>query len=269
VGTSLGSFLAQSAGYALTFALSAVVLAPALWLGFKCAPQGYGTAAAGQTGDIDDIDGEEEKGKEAKEMSGARFFINRSVFSFLIFMMFPFLTIMYFKDFVFPLFASEQGLSEVGIGQTLLFTGAAAILIAPPLLAALTKRLSAKSVNILTAALFAAGLLLFAFMPTLMSSIITVSVITVAGAIGLITQSVYFSSLRVFKLYGAGKSMSIYSLFDNLSQTAGPLLFGAALILGYRTAALVIGLASAVLLVLFALISETDRIKAKKDRKDK
>jgi hypothetical protein len=48
-------------------------------------------------------------------------------------------------------------------------------------------------------------------------------------------------------------------LFDNLSQTAGPLLFGAALILGYSMAGLLIGVAAAVLLILFAVAGESDK----------
>jgi predicted MFS family arabinose efflux permease len=169
------------------------------------------------------------------------------------------MTILYFKDFVFPLFASGQGSSEVGIGQTLLFSGAISILIGPSLSAVLLKRLGAKGTNIAMGALFAGGLLLFSFMPTLFIAVIVVFILTIAGCVGLVAQGVYFSAIRACKAYGAGRSMGVYSLFDNLSQTAGPLLFGAALILGYSMAGLLIGIAAAVLLMLFAAVGERDK----------
>jgi len=248
VGTSLGSYIAGAAGYALTFALSAIILLPALWLGFKCAPRSHGLALSIQQDAI-----------REPQINTPRFLRSVSVFSFLLFAMFPFMTILYFKDFVFPLFASQQGFTEVGIGQTLLFSGAISILIGPSLSASLLKRLGAKGTNIAMGALFAGGLLLFSFIPTLSVAIIVIFILTIAGCVGLVAQGVYFSSLRACKAYGAGRSMGVYSLFDNLSQTAGPLLFGATLILGYSMSGLIIGIAAAVLLVLFAAVSENDK----------
>jgi predicted MFS family arabinose efflux permease len=248
VGTSLGSYVAGAAGYAMTFVLSAFILLPALWLGFKCAPRSHGLALSIQEDDL-----------RKPQLTMPRFLSSVNVFSFLLFAMFPFMTILYFKDFVFPLFASRQGYSEVGIGQTLLFSGAISILIGPSVSSALLKRLGAKGTNVAMGALFAGGLLLFSFAPTLGVAIIVVYILTIAGCVGLVAQGVYFSSLRACKAYGAGRSMGVYSLFDNLSQTAGPLLFGAALILGYSMAGLLIGIAAAVLLVLFAALGENDK----------
>jgi len=274
VGTSLGAYLAQTVGYAQTFFFSAVVLLPALWFGMKCAPQLHGRAdrrvskrraADGRPRSFRLYHTVRFDATKEKETSVTRFLFNRSVFSFLLFAMFPFLTILYFKDFVFPLFAEEQGFSDVAIGQTLLFSGAAAILIAPAASKALLERLGAKGVNIFSGALFAVSLLLFALFPTIGTSVITVCILSVAGCVGLVAQSVYFSAIRAFRDFGAGRSMGVYSLFDNLSQTAGPLLFGAALVLGYRTAGLLMGLSAAAMLVLFALIGENDREKKEND----
>ncbi|MCL2029908.1 MAG: MFS transporter [Oscillospiraceae bacterium] len=247
-GTSAGAYAAQAGGYALTFLLSAAALLPALWLAFKSAPRSFGLSLSAQM-----------EALEEKEMGLARFLRDKSVFSFLLFMMSPFMVILYFREFAFPLYASEQGVSEVGIGQALLFSGAAGIFIAPALSAALLKRLGGKRTNLLAGGLCAAGLILFALRPSFQSAAAAVFMMSAAACFGYVAQGVYFSSIRAVKAFGTGKSMGIYSLLDNLSQTAGPLLFGAALALGYRLAAWVIGLVSAALFLLFALLGRGAR----------
>jgi MFS family permease len=254
VGTLVGSYFVEAMGYETTLALSAVILIPALWFAFKCASKGIMASL-----DLR-LDTASEKGTSVFKFLGSR-----SVFPFFLFAMFPFLTLMYFKDFVFPLFASEQGYSEVSIGQTLLFSGAIAIIVAPTVADALLKRIGAKAVNVVAGALYAGALLYFAFFPTLQSAIIAVYVFNAIGCVGLVAQGVYISSTNAAKAYGMGKSMSVFSLFDSLSQTAGPVLFGVALILGYSMAGMIMGGATVALIVLFVLTAKRDRAKREKE----
>ena len=257
VGTSIGSYVAQAVGYSYTFALSIIALIPAPWLALRCAPRRFNRSIPAQS-----------VAARGDNRGVMRFLSNRNVFGFLLFMMFPFMVVMYFRDFVFPLYASEQAFSEVGIGQALLFSGAVSIFIAPNVTSALIKHLKAKWTNVLAGVLCAAGLLLFAAGPSLSNSIITVCALSFAGCFGYTAQSVYFSSVRAVKAFGTGKSMGIFTLFDNLSQTAGPLLFGAALILGYGAATLLIGAASIAGAILFALLSRSRELRTESDNEE-
>ena len=256
VGTSLGAYVVRATGYAMVFVFSAIVLLPSLWFGHQCAPRTIHEKKA-VPGALPD--GGSLNEKQPKTLVHG-FLLNRSVLSFLLFMLFPFMALFYFNDFVFPLFASGEGYSEIAIGQALLFSGAIAILIAPGVVNVFLKFLRAKSANIFIGILFSAGLLLFGLIPTLQSSLITVYILNIAGCVGVVTQSVYFSSIRAFRAYGAGKSMGIHDLFDNLSQAAGPLLFGAALAFGYKAAGLIMGAGSLALFILFALTGESEKI---------
>lgn len=270
VGTSVGAYIAQAVGYGMTFVLSAAVLFPALWLSFKSAPHSSEPSFATAT-PLDAVESNAggDKADERQhvvnwlssqrlKMSVMRFLSNRSAFSFLLFAMLPFMVVMSFREFAFPLYAGERAISEVAIGQTLLFSGAIAIFIAPAMTTALMKHLRAKWVNILAGAICAAGLLLFALNPTLQNSIAAVYILSFTASFAYTAQSVYFASIRAAKAFGSGRTMGVFTLFDNLSQTAGPLLFGAALILGYGTAALILGLAEIALLILFILLGETE-----------
>ena len=251
VGASAGAYIAQFVGYVFTFSVSAGILLPAIWFAVKCSPrfQGGNAVKSGKKA--------HSKQNQTVTMSFGTFIIQKGVFSFLLFLMFPFLTLMYFKDYLFPLFASEYGFTEIEMGQVLLFSGALAIFIAAPLSEYVLTRFKAKGATLISGALYSASMLLFAAFPTIESAIVTVVILNLAGCFGLVAQGVYFSSLRATEAYGVGKSMGFFSLFDNLSQTAGPLLFGAALVLGYSMAGWIMGLASLGLLLLFAIFGES------------
>lgn len=242
VGVSVGSYAAQLLGYAMTFLLSAVILLPAIVLGLLCADNRR------HAGEI----------AESQVRGGAgmgAFLKNCEVWSFLLLLMLPFLIMMSFKDYVFPLFASSLGYSDISIGHVLLFSGALSIFAAPALSDFLLKRLGAVGTNLLAAGLFILAIFLFALFPTLGSSVLVVYLLSFAGCFGLVAQGILFSSLRASGQFGIGKSMGVFSLFDNLSQTLGPIVFGGLLIFGSRAASLILALVALVALLGFTALN--------------
>ncbi|WRS28984.1 MFS transporter (plasmid) [Oscillospiraceae bacterium MB08-C2-2] len=245
VGTSIGSQIAEAAGYAVTFLVSAAVMVLAWFMGWATLSGKVAKPA---------LTGAQAEAK-AQEMSTYDFLRSKSVFSFLLLLMFPFLVLMYFKDYVFPLLASSAGHSDSTIGNILLLGGALSIYLEPVLSRVTLKYLKAKGSIVLASLLYIAALWIFAFRPNMTTSVIAVLILSVAGCFGLVNLGIYYSSMPVSLAFGSGKSMGVYSLFDNLGQTAGPLLFGAMLILGYGPACFYIGGAALVLLLAFLLFN--------------
>jgi len=259
VGAAIGAYIADAAGYFVTFLASAGVMLLAFLLGIFC----VGIQRQHAPAELDD------NGDAVGAMAPLQFFAHREVFSFLLLLMVPFLVIMYFKDYLFPLFASGAGYSDASIGNILLFGGALSIYLTPLLSRVTMKYLRAKEIAIVSSLLYVLALILFGLFQTLGMAIVAVFIISMASGLGMSNQGIYYSSLRVVNQFGGGKAMGVYSLFDNLGQTVGPLLFGALLIIGYGRACFVIAAAALVLLVIFALMnmrsSNFDKGKTDKD----
>ena len=67
-------------------------------------------------------------------------------------------------------------------------------------------------------------------------------------------QYTYFEKLDECSEVGMGNAMGIYSMFENFGQTLGPVVYGAALILGQRNG---IGLLFVIMFILTVLFSKT------------
>ena len=78
-----------------------------------------------------------------------------------------------------------------------------------------------------------------------------VLLLSVAISFGYAAQSTYYSELPSVEHYGGGRAMGIYSLFENIGQTIGPMIYGLAMMLGYRSGLGLIGGAMLALLLLF------------------
>jgi predicted MFS family arabinose efflux permease len=248
-GVSIGSYVAKFFGYAAVFAFSAAVVFLVLLFGYRSVPYG--------------IDGEAEidapripvKKEPEPAVPARRFWMDRDVMSFFSLSMFPFLVIMYYKEYVFPLYADELGYSDITVGQVLLFSGAAAIWLGPPVMEFLLRHLGGKRANVAADALYIAGILVFAVAPSFETAVFVTCVTTAAAGFGLTTQTIYFTNLKPVHHYGHNRAMGAFNAADSLFQSAGPILFGALLPLGYRNACALVGIVGAVFLVLFLLLN--------------
>lgn len=240
IGSSIGAYVADWWGYAAVFAAAAIFMLPLAALVFYTVSNTR--------------DGAEAARPESASMPVLQFVLGRRVLSFLVLIMAPFLVIMYFKDYLFPMFAAANGYTDVAIGNILLFSGALSIYFGPSATAWLFRRIGKTGMLVFSSAVFAAAMLAFGFFPTPGVATAVVFIISLVAGFGLTGQSVYFSSMREFFAHGVNRSMSVYSLWDNVSQTVGPILFGALLFLGYGGACLALGGTAAALLLLFVVI---------------
>lgn len=172
-----------------------------------------------------------------------RFLRDPRVFSFLLMVMLPYMLMMYFKDYLFPLYASGLGKTESVIGSVMLLGGAIAIFLGDALPGAMIGSIGAWNGVRLANLICVYALALFALKARFETAVIAICLLGVSASFGYAAQGVYYTDLIRSDRIGDGKAMGLFSLFDNLGQTSGPLALGALLFLGVaaESAAIAVG----------------------------
>ena len=238
VGVGLGSLILSVSTYRSIYITGAIFVALMLIRSFYCIDYTYVT-----------------KKVKANGMNFIKFFKNKEVFTFLVFILFPFLVSISYREYFFPLYAEQSGISEVDIGRIYLWCGLLVIYSGPIISKILMKRFGSKNTVIISSALACCAIIMPVIDPSLSIAIIGVILLSISTSFGYAAQSTYFASLPSTELYGESKSMSIYSVFDNGGQTLGPVVYGFALIFGRQMGLLGIGLAIFALLLLFVALN--------------
>lgn len=233
-GAGVGSIILSFGHYSMVYFVGAAILLIGLALSFS--GRDYKEAAVA---------------KVKEEVGFFRFLFNRQVITFLLLMLLPFLMGLSFREYFFPIYAAELGMSETMIGRLYLICGLLVIYAGPQLTGKLIARLGGKWTVTLASGLIIAAPLLHAAIPTLATTIVGVLLLSVAISFGYAAQSTYYSELPSVEHYGGGRAMGIYSLFENIGQTIGPMIYGLAMMLGYRSGLGLIGGAMLALLLLF------------------
>lgn len=233
-GAGVGSIILSFGHYSMVYFVGAAILLIGLALSFS--GRDYKEVAVA---------------KAKEEVGFFRFLFNRQVITFLLLMLLPFLMGLSFREYFFPIYAAELGMSETMIGRLYLICGLLVIYAGPQLTGKLIARLGGKWTVTLASALIIAAPLLYVAIPTLATTIVGVLLLSVAISFGYAAQSTYYSELPSVEHYGGGRAMGIYSLFENIGQTIGPMIYGLAMMLGYRSGLGLIGGAMLALLLLF------------------
>lgn len=182
-----------------------------------------------------------------------RFLANRPVWTFLLLLLMPFLIAISYREYFFPLYAAQMGMTETDIGRIYLLCGLVVIYLGPVLTRVLVGKLSGKWTAVLASALMIVATLLFSFLPTAAAAVAGLLLLSIAISFGYAAQSTYFASLPQVRAYGESRAMGSYSLFDNGGQTLGPVVYGMVLMGGFQKGVGIIGLALLALLGLFLL----------------
>ena len=236
IGAGLASVLLSMGGWKLIYLIGAIILA-------------LGALLALSSGDVR-IEKRQESGTEKHAIGFFRFFLNARVLGFFVLTLVPFMMALSYREYFFPLFASERGIGEVRIGQMYLVCGMIVIYIGPVLSRWLLSRLGGLWSAVTASALMAANMLLFVLFPSLGSVIAGVVILSVIISFAYTCQYTYFEMTPETSAYGEGRAMGVYSVFESLGQTIGPIAYGALLSFGYRVG---IGDFCAIMFILLAV----------------
>ena len=245
IGAGLSSVLLSLGGWRLIYLAGAVIVG----LGVLLAASSTDVRPAAMAGEA-----------PAPDRKGFRkFFFTRRTLGFFILILLPFMMSLSYREYFFPLFAQDKGITEVRIGQIYLACGLIMIYAGPYLAETMLRVFGALWSIILASTAMGLDMLLFVFHPGLTSVMIGVVLLSVIISFAYTCQYTYFELTPESVEYGAGKSMGIYSVFESLGQTIGPVAYGALLSFGYRRG---IGIFSVVMLVLtmiFLLLTAKNR----------
>jgi len=245
-GSGLGSTILSLAGYRTVFFVGTAILA----LGFLLSMSGRETDSPGVTRE------EQGSGQEGGSSMGlGRFLVGRGgTLPFLAMVLSPFMVAIYFREYFFPVFSAENGLSETNIGRIYVLCALLVIYAGPAITRTLHQGIGALRTVLLTSAVISLATLSFAFLPNMAGALLGVLLVSVAVSCGYAAQSSYYASLPAVSALGEGRAMGIYSLFDNGGQTLGPIVYGGAMLLGYQMGMLCVGGALALLTGAFGVL---------------
>ena len=238
IGAGLSSVLLSLSGWRLIYLIGSIIVG----LGVLLAFYSDNVSAARRTAEE----------SEGKGMGLGRFMLNRRVIGFFLLILVPFMMALSYREYFFPLFASENGINEVSIGRIYLICGMIVIYVGPYLSAKLLKRFGALWSIVLASGLLGLDMLLFVLWPSLVSVIAGVVILSVVISFAYTCQYTYFERTPESSAYGEGRSMGIYSVFESLGQTVGPIAYGVLLTFGYQKG---IGIFCAAMLILLLIFS--------------
>ena len=247
-GVGLGSIALSIGDYGNVYALGAVLMI-------------IGAILCLQNRNV--ITAKKNKKSDEKKKSVWKFVFDKKVIAFFLLILTPFMMTLAFKDCFFPLYANSCGISEVRIGQIQLLCGLAILYVGPCLAEQLINKIKPTHSIILASLLMVIAMLLFAVFPSLPTAMVGLVLFYISNGFAYTCQYYYFGELKATKEYGSSEAMSVYSVFENIGQTVGPLLFSSALFLGNSRGIMIIAIGMTSLLFLFGVIAVKTMLTAK------
>lgn len=251
-GSGLGSTILSLVGYRAVFFAGVAILAVGFFLAASArnrvpvcsAPSGTAAPAA----------------EEAKSSIGLPQFLfgKGGTFPFLAIILLPFMSGIYFREYFFPIYSAENGMTETNIGRIYVLCGLLVIYLGPVLTKYLTERLGKARTVVLTSAVITLASLSFGILPNMAGAMTGVLLVSMAVSCGYTAQSSYYASRPAVAAFGEGRSMGVYSMFDNAGQTLGPILYGYAMLLGYQAGMLCTGGILGILTLAFAVLKRKE-----------
>ena len=251
-GSGLGSTLLSLAGYRTVFFVGVGIQLLGLLLA-------TGKSAQAESEALETAQAETQ---ESGTIGLGKFLVGKGgTLPFLTMILTPFMVAIYFREYFFPIYSAENGLSETNIGRIYVLCALLVIYAGPAITQYLTERLGAVKTVLLTSSIVALATLSFGFIPNMVGALVGVVLVSVAVSCGYSAQSSYYASMPAVNGLGEGRAMGIYSLFDNGGQTLGPLVYGSAMLLGYQTGMMFVGGALALLTVGFGLLRRKELVR--------
>lgn len=210
--------------------------------------------------------------KEAEEnpknsMSTIAFLCRPKVSSYFLMIVIPVVVCGYFLSYLFPILGADLGISETNIGYSFLVNGIVVICFGKTLTVKCANRLGKKNSLAFSSLLYGIAFLLFAHYQNIPALMFTLVVLGISDSFGLPMQASYYTDLQEVKQYGYDRAMGVYSLFENMSQTAGSFIFGYVLLYGVQCGLNVLSVILILLAGLFLLINLLTKKDAKRHAK--
>jgi predicted MFS family arabinose efflux permease len=243
VGDGLGSIILTFGSYKVAYLAGAVCMLGGLLILLQCK------------------DMKPKVEREESSIGFAKFMFNPRVLPFLILILLPFMILLSYREYFFPLYAEDNGMSEVSIGRLFLICGLIVIYVGPVLGEWLIQKMGSRRAMLLASILMVANIGIYMCYPSFVSAVAGVIILSVIISFAYTCQYAYFASIPECDRYGEGNAMGVYSMIENIGQTLGPIVFGFAISLGYVGGIRLVGAVAGGITLLYILIAITQRRK--------
>ena len=241
-GTVFGGFLLNWVPGIVLFALTAIASFLLFGLVWK-----YLIHA--ESGDME----EEEDNADQGRTSFLKFLFSPNILVFFLMLVVPVLIGSYFLIYMYPIIGTRWGLSETYVGYSFLLNGLCVMAMSTVMTNLFTKARKKRLGLTLSALLYAAAFALVAAFHSIPSLLIALVILGFSDSFGLPLQTSFYTDQEEAVRFGVDRSLGVYSLFENVSQSLGPFVFSWALVVGVSQGLFIIAGVIAVLAAVFLL----------------
>jgi len=193
----------------------------------------------------------EDEGEAQGQMSFLKFLFSPNILSFFLMLVIPVLTGSYFLIYLYPIIGTEWGLSETYVGYSFLLNGLCVMAMSTLMTNLFTKARKKRFGLTLSALLYAAAFSLVAVFHSIPALLAALIILGFSDSFGLPLQTSFYTDQEEVNQFGIDRSLGVYSLFENVSQSLGPFVFSWALLAGVSRGLTVIAGVIAVLAAVF------------------
>ncbi|MGI6778023.1 MAG: MFS transporter [Acetivibrionales bacterium] len=228
-GVVIGAMISDRAGFPPVFLISAVLVLGIMVVMFVSRKNSLS----------------EEK-KAVIEVSAARnkgngvsifgFLLNPVILFFIVAIIIPTRLGRTFLDYYFPLFASENGLSQSFIGQVFMLSSLCSIIFSSIIIKYSNRYLGIKPTMVISMLIMGGAIFIFASTGSVLSVIITIMILSICDKSLVAASTNYYLGTKQSKELGEGKAISVFSMSEKMGDAVSPMLYG-----GFIAAGLVPG----------------------------
>lgn len=275
IGAGLSSVFLTIGGWKLVYIVGAVLLMASFVVAFASkgsklqsslqdavAAQGL-SAVPVHNEEISADSGYSASGENAaqKKSSIKEFMFNAPVLGYFLLILLPFMMSLAYREYFLPLAADEYHVSEVNISRFYLICGLVFLYVGPAITRFLMKHLGMLGGSFLANMLMAAAMLFYVARPTIGVVFFGMVMLSFVTAFAYGCMHTFFGELPQAVRYGEAKSMEVYTVFESIGSTAGPIAYGVLLSFGNRLGLAIFGVAMLVFVGIYAMIMRRNKKK--------
>ena len=203
----------------------------------------------------------QEENAAQKRIGIKEFMFNAPVLGYFLLILLPFMMSLAYREYFLPLAAGENNVSEVNISRFYLICGLVFLYIGPVITRFLMKHLGMLRGIFLASSLMAAAMLLYVVRPTMGMVFFGMVMLSFVTSFSYGCMYTFFGELPQAVRYGEAKSMEVYTVFESIGSTAGPIAYGVLLSFGNRLGLAIFGTGMLVLVGIYAMIMRNEKKK--------
>lgn len=194
--------------------------------------------------------------EESNIVSTKKFVFSKKHISFSILLLIPFMMLLSYRDFFFPIYAKSKGLSETHIGQILFICGMIILYIGPSFSKGLLYKFGPKKSTIFSNILMILSIGIYVVVPNLYTIILSVIVMSMVVSFAYSCQYAYFEEMPERMAFGNTRALRVFNTMKNIGKAVGPLLYGSVVLSTDNIKGLLlIMIVTSILLIIFSLLN--------------